>query len=68
MDMSETRIELQTTGFLVVHIQISDDKFESTVDGRRRRQERRIWVPKAAVVSSKRNRRCQNSRKDSRRH
>lgn len=29
---SETRIELLTRSFLVVHIQISDDEFESTMD------------------------------------
>jgi hypothetical protein len=31
---SETRIELLTRNFQVVHIQISGDEFESTMDGR----------------------------------
>ena len=33
---SETRIELLTRGFPVVHIQISEDEFESKMDGGRK--------------------------------
>ena len=39
---SETTIELLTMSFLVVHVQTSDDEFESTMDGEGGMTEERI--------------------------